>query len=157
MMGFNVGSGQGYGANFGPGFGYNQGQGPNHNGPNPYTSFGPGFGQSYGRDSGPGRGQYGGNYAEGQYGGPGLGQERGGYRGQGRGNWTQMGGEFQGTNSNYGGRAGQIWHDRDRRPMGRGREYGTGSQGQSMIETERLKEMEGKLNVLMELARKNQN
>ena len=45
----------------------------------------------------------------------------------------------------------------DRRIMGRGREYGIGNQGQKGMETEILKEMQGKIDKLMEWTRKNQH
>ena len=134
--GTNVGLGQGIGS---------WGQGPNRGpGPNPGTSFALGFGPSIGGNMG-------------TYVGPRYGQERG-YNGQGRGTGDQRGGDFQRSDSNYRGRIGQAGGTRgDRRSFGRGWDQGTGGQGIGSTEIGRLREVEGKIDRLMELMEREQH
>ena len=93
----------------------------------------------------------------GTYVGPRYGQERG-YNGQGRGTGDQRGGDFQRSDSNYRGRIGQAGSTRgDRGSFGRGWDQGTGGQGIGSTKIGKLREMEGKIDRLMEIMEKKQH
>ena len=152
-QGIGYGQGQGIGYGQGQGRGYGQGQGQRLGlFPGSCMGYEQGQGILFGSNSfngyGIGRYQEGTEFGSGfGQGGPGYGINRGNYNGQGRGNWVQRGGQDWGRIGNTGGFRG------NRGLNSREREYKAWDQSQRNEgkEAEKLKEVEGKINKLMEI------
>ena len=154
-IGFGQGQGIGYGQGQGRGYGQRQGQGLGLS-PGSYTGYEQGqgnfFGGNFFNGYGIGRGQEGAEFGAGLgQGGPGFGSNWGNYNGQGRGNWVQKGGQDWGRTGSTGGYRGN-------RGLNREREYRIWDKSQRSEdkEAEKLKEVEGKIDKLMEIIVKKQ-